>query len=105
MSETEQILDGYTRRQGWNESTQLELALRYIEDQENPADFEDFLAGIAETENAEDGSVGWKCGHCGDAITFEVAASPQVWVGSDGEITCPLGDRPHGPPVLDKEDD
>lgn len=47
----------------------------------------------------------WKCSHCGDAITFEVSASPQVWVGSDGEVTCPSSDRPHGPPVPDDQQD
>ena len=55
MSDTEQILDRHSRAQGWSESTQLELALRYIEEQGAPDAFEDFLVGIAETENAEDG--------------------------------------------------
>jgi hypothetical protein len=41
------------------------------------------------------------CGNCGDAVTFD--ASDGTWVGSDGEVTCPESDRPHGPVVADEE--
>ena len=43
------------------------------------------------------------CAHCGDAVTYEFP----VWVGSDGEITCPESNRAHGPAVPDtaNEDD
>lgn len=105
MSHTEQIIDRFARQQGWDLNTQLDLALRYIEDQGSPDAFEDFLVGIAETENSMDADPRWKCSNCGDAITFDPSSSPQVWVGSDGEITCPLSDRPHGPAVPDDVDE
>lgn len=54
MSNTEQILDSHTERQGWDRNTQLELALRYIENQQSPEAWEDFLADIALAENELD---------------------------------------------------
>src|SRR4051812_48688407 len=49
---TEQILDGFTERQGWDDNTALDLALRYIENQGSPDAWRDFLAEIASEENA-----------------------------------------------------
>ena len=51
MSDAEQVLDQFAEAQGWSESTKLDLALRYIDTQDAPDDFRDFLADIADAEN------------------------------------------------------
>lgn len=40
---------------------------------------------------------GEMCANCHDAVTRE----GDELVGSDGEVTCPESDRPHGPAVPD----
>jgi hypothetical protein len=43
------------------------------------------------------GDVGEMCANCRDAVTRE----GDELVGSNGEVTCPESDRPHGPAVPD----
>jgi hypothetical protein len=46
MSQTEQILDRFIESQGWTDRTVLDLLLTYIDNQENHADFEDYLDSL-----------------------------------------------------------
>lgn len=54
MSEAEQILDFYASRQGWNQQSQMDLALRYIENQGSNGAWRDFLQDCADVENDMD---------------------------------------------------
>lgn len=51
MSQTEQILDGFVESQGWTQGTVLDLALTYIENQDSPQAWQDFLASCAEVDD------------------------------------------------------
>ncbi len=51
MSTPEDILDRFVAQQGWDIESQLALALRYIENQQDHDTFEDFLQQQADLEN------------------------------------------------------
>jgi hypothetical protein len=51
MSQTEQILDRFIETQGWSDSTVLDLALTYIENQSSPEAWEDYLISLAEVDD------------------------------------------------------
>ena len=48
------ILEEAVASQGWNESTQLEIILEYVENQKDPAAFEDFLQQYIFEEDEDD---------------------------------------------------
>lgn len=58
MSQTEQILDEFVESQGWSDKTVLDLALTYIDNQENHADWRDYLESLkAVDDEMDDGYV------------------------------------------------
>ena len=48
----DELMDEYAGKQGWNEGSQLALALDYIENQKDNACFEDFLKQAVGVEDA-----------------------------------------------------
>jgi hypothetical protein len=50
----ERIFERFVESQGWNESSQVAILLRYIENQASPEAFEDFLQQQADEENGVD---------------------------------------------------
>lgn len=46
----ERVMDEFAAKQGWNEASQLALALQYIDNQADDAAFKDFLAQQADAE-------------------------------------------------------
>lgn len=48
---TRTILEEYAERMGWNEDSQLEILCDYIENQQNPDAFDDYLSRRADEEN------------------------------------------------------
>jgi hypothetical protein len=44
------ILREWSAKQGWNESSQIDLLVQYIDNQQDDAAFEDFLRETAEDE-------------------------------------------------------
>ena len=50
--DAESIFSRLAHRQGWSEASQIDVLLRYIENQGSPDAFQDFLEGQAAEENA-----------------------------------------------------
>lgn len=76
---------------------ELEAILKEYTDSYGFSAAEHALDSIISVVTKARGEVGEMCANCRDAVTRE----GDELVGSNGEVTCPESDRPHGPAVPD----
>jgi hypothetical protein len=54
MTDERSIFEKFAQQQGWNDATQVELLLQYIEAQGEISGFRDFLQECADEENSNE---------------------------------------------------